>query len=61
MTLKDIKKFEESYKGSDEERETLKSVYLEKEGDMDAILQEVVVLKNKQLAVIKLRARTVSV
>ena len=41
MTLDDIKKFEEQYKGSEEEKATLKTVYLEKEGDMDAIMEEV--------------------
>ncbi len=41
VTVEDIKKFEESYKGSEEERDTLKAVYLEKEGNMDAILEEV--------------------
>lgn len=41
VTFDDIKKFEETYKGSDEEKDTLKAVYLEKEGDMEAILEEV--------------------
>ena len=41
VTIGDIEKFEETYKGSEEERDTLKSVYLEKEGDMNAILEEV--------------------
>ena len=41
VTIDDIRKFEETYKGSDEEKDTLKAVYLEKEGDMEAILEEV--------------------
>lgn len=40
VTLDDIKKFESSYKGSEEERDTVKAVYLEKEGNMEAILEE---------------------
>ena len=41
VTLSDIKKFEERYKGSEEERDTLKTLYLEKEGNMDVIMEEV--------------------
>ncbi len=41
MSLHDIKKFEETYKGSAEEIDALKTVYVEKEGDIDAILDEV--------------------
>lgn len=41
VTIDDIKKFEETYKGSEEESDTLKTVYLEKEGDMNAIMEEV--------------------
>lgn len=41
ISVQDIKSFEESYKGSVEELETLKCVYCESEGDMDVILAEV--------------------
>ena len=41
MTIEDIKSFEESYKGSEEEKETLKSAYVDSEGNMDSILEEV--------------------
>ena len=41
ITIGDIKKFEETYKGSEEERDTVKTVYLEKEGDMEAIMEQV--------------------
>lgn len=41
VTVDDIKSFEESYKGSEEERETLKSAYVDSEGNMDVILEEV--------------------
>ena len=41
MTVDDIKSFEESYKGSEEEKETLKSAYVDSEGNMDVILEEV--------------------
>lgn len=41
VDLKDIKSFEESYKGSAEEHDSLKSLYLESEGDMDVIMDEV--------------------
>ena len=41
VTVADIRKFEESYKGSTEEKDTVKAVYLEKEGDMEAILEQV--------------------
>lgn len=41
ITIEDIKKFEETYKGSEEEKDTVKTVYLEKEGDMEAILEQV--------------------
>ena len=39
--MEDIKNFEDSYKGSEEERDAVKSIYLEKEGDMDALLENV--------------------
>ncbi len=41
ITVDDIRNFEGSYRGSEEERDALKSVYLDKEGDMDAILENV--------------------
>ena len=41
ITVEDIKNFEDSYKGSEEERDAVKSIYLEKEGDMDALLENV--------------------
>ncbi len=41
IKIEDIKLFEESYKGSEEELDTLKSVYMDSEGDMDAILEGV--------------------
>lgn len=41
VKIEDIKSFEESYKGSEEERDTLKSVYVDSEGDMDAIMDGV--------------------
>ena len=43
VTVDDIKSFEESYKGSEEEKDTLKSAYVDSEGNMDAILEEVYV------------------
>lgn len=41
ITPDDIKKFEKQYKGSDEELKDLKSAYVEFEGDMEAILENV--------------------
>ena len=41
VTLDDIRTFEKSYKGSEEEAETLKSAYLDCEGDMERIMEEV--------------------
>ena len=41
VTTDDIQSFEQSYKGSEEELDTLKSVYMDSEGDMDTILEEV--------------------
>lgn len=41
MTVKDIRSFEERYKGSGEEEEDLKRAYLQHEGDMDHIMEEV--------------------
>ncbi|KAM9365390.1 dnaJ homolog subfamily C member 9 [Pholidichthys leucotaenia] len=38
VTLKDILEFEEKYKGSDEERQDLLSLYVQHEGDMDNIM-----------------------
>ena len=39
--MDDITSFEKSYKGSEEEAETLKSAYVDCEGDMEKILEEV--------------------
>lgn len=41
VTVDDIKAFEKSYKGSEEESETLRSAYVDCEGDMDKILEKV--------------------
>jgi len=41
VTVKDIRNFEDKYRGSEEETEDLKEVYLDKKGDMDAILENV--------------------
>ena len=41
VTIDDIKAFEETYKGSEEEKDTLKSAYVDSEGNMDVILEEV--------------------
>ncbi len=41
INIRDIKAFEESYKGSSEELECIQSVYCETEGNMDAILDGV--------------------
>ena len=41
--MDDIRSFEEKYKGSGEEREDLKKAYLTHEGDMDRIMEEVMV------------------
>ena len=39
--MDDITAFEKSYKGSEEEAETLRSAYVDCEGDMERILEEV--------------------
>ena len=41
VTVDDITAFEKSYKGSEEEAETLRSAYVDCEGDMERILEEV--------------------
>ena len=41
--MDDITVFEKSYKGSEEEVETLRSAYVDCEGDMERILEEVIV------------------
>ena len=41
VTVEDIRAFESSYKGGEEEKEALKQAYLKCEGDMDRILEEV--------------------
>ena len=41
VTLDDIKKFEEKYRDSEEEKNDLKAAYLEAEGDMDTIIGNV--------------------
>ncbi|XP_072019953.1 dnaJ homolog subfamily C member 9-like [Amphiura filiformis] len=41
VEVKDIQEFEEKYKGSDEEVADLKKAYLEHEGDMEKILEDV--------------------
>lgn len=45
--LDDIKQFEDKYKGSDEEIEDLKAAYLEFEGDMDIIMENVLCAEAK--------------
>ena len=42
VTLDDIQAFEKTYKGSEEEAESLKSAYLDCEGDMERIIEEVI-------------------
>ena len=39
--MDDITAFEKSYKGSEEEAETLRSAYVDCKGDMEKILEEV--------------------
>ena len=41
LTVEDIKAFEKTYKGSEEELADLKAAYLQHEGDFDHILEEV--------------------
>ncbi|XP_073235225.1 dnaJ homolog subfamily C member 9-like [Porites lutea] len=41
ITVEDIAEFEKQYKGSEEEMNDLKAAYLDYEGDMDAILENV--------------------
>ena len=41
MTVDDIIAFEKSYKGLEEEAETLRSAYVDCKGDMERILEEV--------------------
>ena len=41
ITTEDIKKFEEKYKGSEEEIKDLKAAYVQCEGDMEGILENV--------------------
>ena len=41
ITVEDIREFEASYKGSEEEENDLKSAYIDYEGDMDAIMENV--------------------
>ena len=41
VTVDDIKAYEKNYKGSEQELEDLKSAYLEYEGDMDQILDNI--------------------
>lgn len=41
ITTKDIEKFEKQYKGSEDELKDLKSAYIRFEGDMEAILENV--------------------
>lgn len=41
ITVEDIAEFEKDYKGSEEEVNDVKSAYLDYEGDMDAILENV--------------------
>lgn len=42
ISVEDIKEFEKTYKGSDEELNDLKSAYLDYEGDMEQILENVI-------------------
>lgn len=46
VTVNDIKTFEKTYKGSDEEIENLRSAYVDYEGDMDKIQEGVWFHKN---------------
>ena len=39
--MEDIRNFEEKYRGSEEEALDLKKFYMDTEGDMDAILENV--------------------
>ncbi|XP_077993800.1 dnaJ homolog subfamily C member 9-like [Glandiceps talaboti] len=41
ISVKDIKEFEEKYKGSDEELKDLQEAYMEYEGDMEVIMENV--------------------
>lgn len=41
VTLEDIAEFEKQYKGSEEEKSDLKAAYLDYEGDMDTIMENV--------------------
>lgn len=41
ITVEDIAEFEKNYKGSEEERNDIMSAYLDYQGDMDAILENV--------------------
>ena len=41
VTVENIKSFELTYKGSEEEAEDLKRAYMQHEGDMDRIMTEV--------------------
>lgn len=41
VTLEDVKKFEEKFRGSTEEEEELKNAYMESEGQMDVIIDSV--------------------
>ena len=41
ITVEDINSFAQKYKNSDEEAEDLKKAYLQHEGDMDKIMEEV--------------------
>jgi len=41
ITVEDIAEFEKEYKGSEEERNDLKAAYLDYEGDMDTIMENV--------------------
>lgn len=45
VTLDDVKKFEEKFKGSQEEEEELKNAYIEAEGDMQVIIDSVMCAK----------------
>ena len=42
VSLDDIKEFEKKYKGSEEERNDLQSAYLDYEGDMEKILENII-------------------
>jgi len=42
ITLKDIQEYENKYKGSEEERADLKKAYIDSEGNMDKILESVI-------------------